>query len=189
MKNNPRKQQILKAAQKRFARHGLNKTSVEEIARDLRVGKATIYHYFESKEEIFYVVLQMEIDRFSEELKSIFSDNDTLFNTKLNTVLELKGHLPEKFGLIYELLNIMLRQEPLQKEIDLFNNMLTSEKIIVTDYLRSTFGKKQIDPDLIDFIVLQSWGIVVVARLYQNKEGEALINSGMLSKLIEQRLS
>ncbi|HED08177.1 MAG TPA: TetR family transcriptional regulator, partial [Ignavibacteria bacterium] len=31
-----RKSQIIKAAAKRFARHGLNKTTLEEIAGDLR---------------------------------------------------------------------------------------------------------------------------------------------------------
>ena len=72
MKNNPRKQQIIKAAQRRFVRHGLAKTTLEEIARDLRLGKATIYHYFKSKEEIFYSVLNSEIERYIEEIKSIF---------------------------------------------------------------------------------------------------------------------
>ena len=42
-----RKQQIIRAAVKRFARHGHGKTTLDEIARDIRIGKATIYHYFE----------------------------------------------------------------------------------------------------------------------------------------------
>ena len=41
---NDRKNQIIKAAAKRFARHGLNKTTLDEVARDIRIGKATIYH-------------------------------------------------------------------------------------------------------------------------------------------------
>jgi len=51
---NERKHQIIRAAVKRFARHGHGKTTLEEIARDIRIGKATIYHYFESKDELFF---------------------------------------------------------------------------------------------------------------------------------------
>jgi len=40
---NERKIQIIKAAAKRFARHGLNKTTLDEVARDIRIGKATIF--------------------------------------------------------------------------------------------------------------------------------------------------
>ncbi len=49
---NDRKIQIIKAAAKRFARHGLNKTTLDEVARDIRIGKATIYHYFTSKDDL-----------------------------------------------------------------------------------------------------------------------------------------
>jgi len=47
-----RKIQIIKAAVKRFTKHGLHKTTLDEVARDLRIGKATIYNYFESKEDL-----------------------------------------------------------------------------------------------------------------------------------------
>ena len=33
---------------------GSGKTTLEEIARDIRIGKATIYHYFSSKDELYY---------------------------------------------------------------------------------------------------------------------------------------
>jgi len=47
---NKRKQQIIQTAVKLFARHGLGKTTLDEIVRDIRIDKATIYHYFESKD-------------------------------------------------------------------------------------------------------------------------------------------
>lgn len=51
--NDPKYQAILASAQKRFLKFGFKKTSVEEIARDSKVGKATIYKYFKSKEDLF----------------------------------------------------------------------------------------------------------------------------------------
>ncbi len=61
---NERKIQIIKAAAKRFARHGLNKTTLDEVARDIRIGKATIYHYFTSKDDLYFATLKMGMRKF-----------------------------------------------------------------------------------------------------------------------------
>ena len=51
---------IVTTSQKLFARFGLNKTTVDEIAKLARIGKGTIYHYFKSKAEIFAEVIEKE---------------------------------------------------------------------------------------------------------------------------------
>jgi len=53
---------ILDTAKKMFARYGLRKTSLEEVARMARVAKATIYNYFENKDHVYLEVLRREID-------------------------------------------------------------------------------------------------------------------------------
>ena len=53
---------ILIAARKIFARYGLKKTSLDEIARTARVAKGTIYNYFETKEGLYLWVLRREAD-------------------------------------------------------------------------------------------------------------------------------
>ncbi len=55
-----RKETILKVAQRLFARFGLAKTTIEDIARQARMGKASIYYYFKSKESIFREVIEKE---------------------------------------------------------------------------------------------------------------------------------
>ncbi len=57
---------ILDAASRRFGQFGYAKTSVDEIARDLGIGKATIYHYFRSKEEILLNVVKREAEFLKE---------------------------------------------------------------------------------------------------------------------------
>lgn len=48
-----KRREILEAAMRVFARSGVVKTRMEEIAREAHVGKGTIYEYFRSKEELF----------------------------------------------------------------------------------------------------------------------------------------
>lgn len=51
------KESIKRASQELFRKFGYHKTSVNEIARKARIAKATIYKYFESKEEILHALL------------------------------------------------------------------------------------------------------------------------------------
>jgi AcrR family transcriptional regulator len=54
------KEVILKASQNLFARFGLKKTTVDEIAKLAHIGKGTIYHYFKTKEQIFAEIIDKE---------------------------------------------------------------------------------------------------------------------------------
>src|SRR4051812_877916 len=48
--------QILKAAAHTFGRKGFHATTLEEIAADLKVTKASLYYYFSTKEELLFEV-------------------------------------------------------------------------------------------------------------------------------------
>jgi len=61
---------ILNTAKKMFARYGLQKTSLEEVARMARVAKATIYNYFGSKDQVYLEVLRREMDEIVEKISS-----------------------------------------------------------------------------------------------------------------------
>ena len=52
-----RKEQILNAALKVFKANELEKATMDEIAKEADFGKATLYYYFSSKEEIFIEIL------------------------------------------------------------------------------------------------------------------------------------
>jgi AcrR family transcriptional regulator len=58
------KEKILDGADKLFQKYGLDKTTMEEIAREAGKGKSTLYYYFKSKEEIFDAIIQREKNEF-----------------------------------------------------------------------------------------------------------------------------
>jgi len=55
------KQAILDAAQDLLARHGYAGLSMRELALESGLAKATIYHYFQDKQEIFRQVLERDM--------------------------------------------------------------------------------------------------------------------------------
>jgi AcrR family transcriptional regulator len=57
-------EQIIEAAQKRFGLYGLEKTSMQEIANDIGLSKASLYYYFPDKESIYKAVIEKEQKEF-----------------------------------------------------------------------------------------------------------------------------
>lgn len=62
---------ILAAAQKRFGHYGLSKTTMNDIADDVGMSKASLYYYFKDKESVYLAVAQKEQDYFVQEMKKI----------------------------------------------------------------------------------------------------------------------
>jgi AcrR family transcriptional regulator len=62
------KRKIILTAGQIFSRFGFKKTTMDEIARALKMGKSSIYYYFSSKEEIFEAVVLFEANTLRTEL-------------------------------------------------------------------------------------------------------------------------
>ncbi len=65
---------ILDAARKRFAYYGFSKVTMDEIAADVGMGKASLYYYFPTKEGLFNEVIRQEKDQFLEDIRSMIEE-------------------------------------------------------------------------------------------------------------------
>jgi len=59
--NKEQREIIISVATGLFSRFGLEKTTMEDIAKAARKGKSTLYYYFKNKEEVFAEVIKKEI--------------------------------------------------------------------------------------------------------------------------------
>lgn len=78
-----RKEAILEKARHLFANKGFAETSMDDIAHEMTIQKASLYHYFKSKQEILEEMILLEGDRWMEEMKGdeqgTLSENLTRF--------------------------------------------------------------------------------------------------------------
>ena len=76
------KEQIADSFQKHFEHFGYKKTSVDDIAKELKISKKTIYQHFSTKEEIFYFIVsrvaRQYSNRMAKELESLPSNREKL---------------------------------------------------------------------------------------------------------------
>ncbi|MBT3312759.1 MAG: TetR/AcrR family transcriptional regulator [Desulfobacterales bacterium] len=74
---------ILTSAMKQFARYGFKKTSLDDIVRDVKISKGTIYIYFKNKEDLFRQSAEIVVNSMLSSLKANISPEN---NTKENIV-------------------------------------------------------------------------------------------------------
>jgi len=78
--------EIQGVATRLFAQKGYHNTSMREIARDLEMNQASLYHYFDSKEDLLYTLITDAMDEALDTLEQI-CQSDLSPNGKLNEVL------------------------------------------------------------------------------------------------------
>ena len=98
-KNSPKEKTIIEAARNRFAHYGFSKVTMEEIATDVGMGKASLYYYFPKKEDIFKSVIQKEQDLFVEEI-------ETLIKQKLTATKKLEYYVSKRLEFFQQLINL-----------------------------------------------------------------------------------
>jgi AcrR family transcriptional regulator len=164
---NERKQQIIKAAAKRFARHGLTKTTLDEVARDIRIGKATIYHYFNSKDDLYFATLKWECEHFIDQIKMVLENDELTLTQKLTEYFVKKEIVSENNKLIHEALLTFLNEKSFEKEKEIISWLLIKETELVKLFLTKHYSQKikRVSSVFPNFIVLNSWGMFFTNKL------------------------
>jgi AcrR family transcriptional regulator len=176
---NERKQQIVRAAAKRFARHGLGKTTLEEIARDIRIGKATIYHYFKSKDELFFASLKWEANQFIEDIKAIFNNEDLAVGARMLEYISYKENIDKNYRLLFNLLIQLIEDDSFENGKKILQDMLIREEEIVKLVLSSIYSSRLegMNESLPNFIVTSSWGSFFGNKINHISNPDRILNT------------
>lgn len=98
-----RKEQILKGALLVFKEKGIEKSTMDEIAKQSDFGKASLYYYFSSKEEIFIELLDRGWKMIWESIEPVIHDRDNPKDTFISS-LNIIGGLVRDDRVLFEFL-------------------------------------------------------------------------------------
>src|SRR4051812_8679946 len=82
------KQNLVEAAVHVISKKGFRDATMREIADKAKVGDATIYKYFPTKESILFGYFELRMDDLIERLKAVPDFNEFSLQEQLHTVLE-----------------------------------------------------------------------------------------------------
>lgn len=148
---------ILDSANKMFTQKGFNGTSVGEIAKEAGLSKASLYYYYESKDEILYELVKRTLLNVMNYIDQSFSDKTEMIKDEkwikdfTNRVYNIIGNEKDVFKIA---LTEDLKTNPNDSMIfELLNSMFMEyEKI----FQISTEDKTVIFTLLITFVVFSS---------------------------------
>ncbi len=124
LEKNIRKQKIIDTAVELFHRHGYRTTTLDDLARELGISKAALYHYVESKEELLFIIYTQALNSIFEETNRI-SVMDLPPDEKLRQII--RNHIK----------NIIIKNLPL------FTVFFTEENQLPEKYYRMVRDKKR----------------------------------------------
>lgn len=127
-------QAIIDAAKKLIQQFGVNKTTMEDIAKVAGKGKSTLYYYFKSKDEIFDEVMKQEMDDF-------FSQVKTAVDQEVDAQMKLKTYIIAKI-------------KALNDKIEMFKNAIELQPSTIT--MNGFFAKLREKYDVAELELISS---------------------------------
>jgi TetR/AcrR family fatty acid metabolism transcriptional regulator len=104
-----KRDRILKAAIKVFAKNGFYATRVSEIAKAAGVADGTIYLYFKNKDDVLITIFQDGIQQLLVILREVASSGQP-FDERITQIIELQLGLLEEQRDLAEVITVNLRQ-------------------------------------------------------------------------------
>jgi TetR/AcrR family transcriptional repressor of mexJK operon len=96
-----RKDQIIDAALKRFSHFGFHKTTMNEIADDLRITKANLYYYYPDKSTLIVdVLIKLANDVYAGEKEIVENYSGDLMKT-MYEILEYRSEYTRKYYVLH----------------------------------------------------------------------------------------
>lgn len=153
------REKIIETARGIFSKIGFRKTTMLDIASNLRKAKSFLYHYFKSKEEILKAVVEKEGEIFRKKLEEALKSTDSpekklifysktrmkTFNILANFYSAFKDDYLENYGFIQE-----LRKEYDRYEFD------TIKRILEEGNEKGVFNVEDVD--------LTAWAIITAMK-------------------------
>jgi len=142
------KEKIGRVAMKCFSKYGLDKTTLEDIAKEVGLNKASLYYYYKNKEDIFLEVAIREGQDFLSSLQQ-----KTL--AKKNTEDRVTFYLLERINYYKNILNMnRVSVETLHKMLprffELFDSIMQAEVQFLSKIIREGVKTKElikVNPD------------------------------------------
>jgi TetR/AcrR family fatty acid metabolism transcriptional regulator len=187
-----KRERILDAAVRVFAKKGFYATRVSEVAKAAGVADGTIYLYFKSKDELLVSLFEDRVERLLAFLQSDLPRAATA-SDKLRRIIELQLGLMEGERDLAEVLTVILRQSTkLMKEYAApkFTAYLDTIARIVADGQASGELRADVSPHLAARAIFGALdGIAMTWALGKADRGGLVRASGQLAELVLRGLA
>ena len=134
------KEKIQQAAYKCVARYGFEKTTLDDIAKEVGLNKASLYYYYKNKEDIFFDVTTTTTRRFVETLQqSTLAHNGSMQEKVTHYLVERSMYFLELVEQVHISEETLRQVEPMFQELvrDVANQEIAFLKTMLDEGVKS----------------------------------------------------
>jgi len=156
---------ILQAALQLFQKYGLNKVTMDDVAKAVGKGRSSLYYYYKSREEIFEAVMEATIGEIIREISEAVQQGSSV-EQKIHAFCWMKLKTSEERQAFYRALENGMGAEEMSKHraaMTTFHlHLMERESAILRQVLEEAAESKAIKPitkkemDLHIFVLLSS---------------------------------
>lgn len=171
--------QLLKHGRELFGDHGLSKTTISDLTKKAGIAQGTFYHFFESKEALYFEIIEQEESYIREKLLHKILLKGKLTKEIFRNFLQQALHFLDESPILRQLfdqstMNQLLRKLPHEK---LEGNTKGDIDFLVPyiEKWQADGTMKQLPPDIIVSMIRS----LIILSLQKEMIGESNYNSTM----------
>ena len=167
-----RREEIINACEKLYQTMSFKEITLKEIGKETSFSRPAIYNYFQTKEEIFLGLFELEYKRWNEDLEKILEENDSLTRTqiaeKIARSLEKREQLLKLLSMNNYDMEANSRLELLTTFKAAYGKSMTNICSILSKFCPET-GKKELNSFIYNFYPFM-FGIYPYARVTEKQK-------------------
>lgn len=183
---------LVDVARQLFAKNGLDNTTMNDIAQASGKGRRTLYTYFKNKEDIYFAVIEAEMDRLKDRMSEVaqqyMEPEDKLIELIYTHLNMIKDAVRRNGNLRAEFFRNIIRVQQVRKNFD--RNEVQLFKTVLAEGIRS--GRFDVDnvelcADILHFCVKGLEIPYIYGRLA--KDLPIGMRRGIVQRLVHKALS
>lgn len=153
------KEKILEEAFKLFLKKGYSEVSISVVQEELGIGRATLYYYFKSKEDLFKTVIDHYIIKYMESSLQIEPDATVadMIESRIRLIIAQRDILLQSnnpnltfFNLTSIKFIALLKYEDYRKKLEVFRNKtIELWKMAINNSIRNKEIKEDVNVDVL----------------------------------------
>lgn len=164
---------ILEASARVFAKKGYSGAVIDDIAVEAGVGKGTVYEYFDSKEELFFLVFEWVAEKNSRmasvRMSALAGSASDRLKTVIDTVLNSWAELSDLYPLVLEFWSASASSKMRDRFKQAFRQAYSGYRLIIASLIRDGIERGEFRADIDaesfaaafvgtwDALLLQAW--------------------------------
>ncbi len=168
-----RRDTILRTAARLFAERGFEGTSLDAVADDLGMHKATLYHYIDSKQEVLYQILVQSFGDLDEVIAAVQDKSRPVLDRLRHFALALARAQNNEFGRCLALVGARPLDGAPSKKIRDFQRKLDTT---VRDLVKEGVASKDLEPRDPGLVAAMLFGTLNWVPHWYHQEGRLTLD-------------